>query len=196
MEVTLLITRDQLPEDTIEKAITGIPEPFSDEFQINLFFLDRGVYLADNAFPHLDIRQKIACAHSRNRHHLPPFTGDHPARDGGLANLGEMIGRSRFTLSLPNLHWPSAPDDGRHKSILVLLPDPLHLTEGLRLATGLAGCDHRLTIRHPEGISFPADGKIYQEALTALGSRFDGVPAGKIFDFSGTTPLWEVILQV
>ncbi|MBF0178460.1 MAG: hypothetical protein HQM03_00380 [Magnetococcales bacterium] len=170
MLLTLIVTRATLP-DTWEMVIVNRLGP---EWRAQIFFLDQGIHHV--AHPSWTTfrpgEARIYCAHDHARHHGPP-----PAQGilpGGLANLGRMIRESDFSLTIAQMHWPTQPGQPGVKPIAILLnadDTPDLLTEAARLAAGLAGCNHRVTLCSPvtPGPLFPLAAAPYLEALHALG---------------------------
>ncbi|MBF0293830.1 MAG: hypothetical protein HQL96_01460 [Magnetococcales bacterium] len=171
MLLTLIVTRATLPDPAWETAITN---RLGATWRAQIFFLDQGVrQVADARWSTLQPGgERIYCAHDHAQHHgPPPAPGILP---GGLANLGRMIRESDYSLTLPKMHWPAQPGKQGVKPVVILLAadDPQNrLTEAARLAAGLAGCGHHVTLHSPvtPGPLFSLAAAPYLEALQALG---------------------------
>ncbi len=174
--LTLLITRQSLPGEWLR----GIAALLATIDRLHLFFLDRGTFLASADFSVLPPGRRVYCEHGLRTLNAPPAAA--PVQRGGLFDLGGLLRESRYALSLP--HMTPFPDHcrgqepGSPKKIII----PLARTgdrrlEGLRLATGLAGCDHAVTIITDPPVVRDADTLPYLQTLEALGARFSQHPA-------------------
>ena len=152
-----------------ESCLDRIQARFSPPSVVHLYFLYQGTLLLNGDYAGLPPGKRIYCAHSHRQFQArPPVNPE--ILPGGLANLGEMIRASGVSGALPALHWPDRPARGVLKRIAIrLAPSGPDLTEGLRLATGLAACNHRIRL-HPEGaITETPENRPYLMALRDLG---------------------------
>ncbi|MBF0186347.1 MAG: hypothetical protein HQL50_00305 [Magnetococcales bacterium] len=129
----------------------------SQEHGVHLFFLHDGVMMVNTPLRDLPVVQKTLCDYSRrqmtgNEHHdqvsCPTVTV------GGLMNLGTMISASDYCLTLPNTCGEARPfhSPTSHKRLAIILDRKTtsrHATEGVRLAVGLAGTGHAVTLLAP-----------------------------------------------
>ncbi|MBF0132477.1 MAG: hypothetical protein HQL75_07825 [Magnetococcales bacterium] len=133
--LTLIITqRGHVMDD-----IMAILQPFPGLESCHLFFLHHGVGLVDQKFPKLPQGQRVYCAfdHENHRGPLPA-----PANQAGsLATLGQLLHKSEKVACWPNGTCGPVAGFGIH-----LDGDPELAQEGLRIATGLAGCDLSVTL--------------------------------------------------
>lgn len=146
--ITLVITRKKLVPGW-EAALSSLPEQPS---MAKLFFLDEGAYLTNKAVPEMACWETIVCSHSLTQLDLPNPDSD-LIRLGGLANLGLMLRESTMAISLPHVHVPArATPEGQKKIAIQGFGQPCgpQMTESLRVATGLAGCNHTVDL-------FPGD---------------------------------------
>ncbi|MBF0454472.1 MAG: hypothetical protein HQL72_06595 [Magnetococcales bacterium] len=162
---TLVISQNGPLKRWLDHLHTILPAQVERHF----FFVDTGVALiGEQVAGHLPLKG-FYCAHSHRLHQGPaPLAG---MVSGGLLDLGRMVAKSHATLSLPHtllpLHYVS---DRRSKKIALLLRQNV---EGLRVATGLAGCGHQVTLFHAEPLSsLPEEAEPYLQTLTALNARF------------------------
>ncbi len=177
-QLTLIFTQRTLPNGWQAAIDNHLQAPW----HAHLFFLDQGVFLVDQieANPQFS-GEKIYCAYGHSRLNAPqPNTEILP---GGLANLGGMIRASDYTLSLPACHWPNQSGTTLHKQVAILLNDtPTSQLEAARLAAGLAGCSHKVTLYHPINrppADFPLAATPYLEAIHALGGTITSAPTAE-----------------
>ncbi|GAB0057220.1 hypothetical protein SIID45300_01543 [Candidatus Magnetaquicoccaceae bacterium FCR-1] len=173
--ITLLVTRAHFDPPTPDDWQNLPNSRLTPPWRLKLFFLHQAVHLVDrplwNAW--LEAGHEASfCAHDHQTlHGPPPLPGIQPA---GLATLGRWIRESSLTLSIPKLTWPRQPGTPGLKKIAILLND--HKTDhrqSLRLAAGLAGCDHPITLFHATpSPTIPPDATPYHQALLALGAQF------------------------
>lgn len=96
---------------------------------------------------------------------------------GGLANLGEMLRDSHWGISLPNSHWPIKKSEPGVKNVGIFLGNhQKRQKEAIRLAAGLAGCNHMVTLYTPINYrkllkKFPETAPLL-EALQAMHATF------------------------
>ncbi len=173
--LTLLITRQLLAPGWFETIHKGLPNIE----RTHLFFLDHGTFLATADFSFLPPGKRIYCAHSLRTLNAPP-PGTNVQR-GGLFDLGTLLWESHTALSIPRTIWPHSStqplsdDQKRNGSKHIFIPletEGARQIEGLRLATGLAGCNHTVTFCAASPIPPQADTNPYLETLKALGARF------------------------
>ena len=144
--LTLLLSRKELPKSWQNTLFQRLPQLD----QVHLFLLEQATYLLGEDFSQLPAGKRVFCAHSHRLLQAPPPAKNSIFAAGGLANLGEMVRLSHGTLSLPNSHWPRQRDEPSVKNIGILLAqEPERLKEGIRLAAGLAGCNHEVTLYSP-----------------------------------------------
>ncbi|MBF0447852.1 MAG: hypothetical protein HQL67_06590 [Magnetococcales bacterium] len=178
--VTVLITDDQLNPGWLD----SIKDFFPSTVEIQLFFVYTGVLLVASTQIGSGFKKRLFCGFSHRTLQGPePLPG---IESGGLLDFAQMVAESEFILSVPHTLEPVKRTSSRLKEVGVLLDAGLHRgVEGLRVATGLAGCNHRLTVFFPLS-SFPFIGglprvpleaKPYLEALIALNARFTATPA-------------------
>ncbi|MBF0380106.1 MAG: hypothetical protein HQL69_03755 [Magnetococcales bacterium] len=100
---------------------------------------------------------------------------------GGLLDLGKMVEKSDYFISVPHIFKPDKHVLTKQKDIGIIIDKSIRLTiEGLRVATGLAGCNHRVTIYYPNELtpffddheSAPSQVKPYLETLCQLQVTF------------------------
>ena len=144
--LTLLLSQKELPTDWQESLFERIARPD----QLHLFCLAQATHLLHADFSALPPGRRIFCAHS---HRL--LGALHPPADtlfeaSGLVLLGAMVRDSHGTFSLPHSHWSGKRGELGMKNIGILLGnEPDTQKESIRLATGLAGCNHRVTLYTP-----------------------------------------------
>ncbi|MBF0194157.1 MAG: hypothetical protein HQL71_06340 [Magnetococcales bacterium] len=172
---TILITNHNLEDLWLEKVLKLLPN----NINIQLFFVDTATKLVGKNITNIPIVKLVYCAHSHRELKAPKPKANVEA--GGLLDLGRMVGDSDYFLSLPKIYKPIKPVTGTKKNIgLVLNENSKQSLEGLRVATGLAGCNHKLTIFYPNNIyhlinnskKTPEKAKPYLEALTHFGATF------------------------
>lgn len=188
--ITLLITRADLPESSLIQLATRLGQ----ESAVELFFVDAGLHWAESELWDrlFLVQRRMECVSSRKRLGLPPLAVDTEVFGGGLLNLGEMVNHSDRIFTLPHCHWPIQTADHaprRMKRLALILDhqaDPPIRTETLRIAVGLAGCNHRVTLLHtgdhppdfpPEAAHFLAVAEpigINIQPMTKL-ERFDAI---------------------
>ncbi|MBF0165529.1 MAG: hypothetical protein HQM01_13695 [Magnetococcales bacterium] len=171
--VTLLVTRPRFnpPEGWQDRLSLRLDPPW----RFNLFFLHQAVHLVDQPHWHAWLEaghEASYCAHDHQTlHGPPPLPGIQP---GGLATLGRLIRESSLTLSIPHLTWPLQSNTTGIKRIAIHLDGDAddHL-QTLRLAAGLAGCDHPVTLFQATPSQPISPAAIpYHQALLALGAQF------------------------
>ncbi len=141
--LTLLLSQRDLPAGWQEALVW----PGHRLARVDLFCLAQATHLLHNDFSALPPGRRVFCAHThRLQRALHPL--DHsPFEAGGLATLGGMVRDSHGTVSLPHSHWPREKGEPGVKDIGIFLGDELDtLREAIRLATGLAGCNHAVTL--------------------------------------------------
>jgi hypothetical protein len=176
---TLIISRADLPESSLDRTLRQLPE----EVIVQLFFVDEGVHLVGDNLLGRAVESAVYCSQGHRQLNGPePLKG---VRAGGLLDLGEMIRGSRYVFSVPHTLSPARRIESKLKKIGLLLDRDINrAVEGLRVGTGLAGCDHQVTLfPHQSGPSFDGRGaKIppaaipYLETLTALEARISTTP--------------------
>jgi hypothetical protein len=179
MLATLLISHHELPKKWLKKTLAQLPG----KVDLQVFFVDSGTLLVGKKLAGQHFVNQVYCSYSHRILSGPkPLAG---INSGGLLNLGEMISQSEYTISIPRSIPPVKPVRSRLKEIgLILDSDSRRGIDGLRVATGLAGCNHRLTLFFPhDGFPFisgapqvPGMARPYLEALTSLGARFSASP--------------------
>jgi hypothetical protein len=177
--VTILVSQHKLQKKWLDRALESLPK----KLRVQVFFVGSGTLLVGENLPKYKFHNLVYCAYSHREFNGPkPIDG---MKSGGLLDLGEMISQSQYTISLPKTILPIKPAGSRLKEIGVVLdPDSQLEIEGLRVATGLAGCNHRVMLFFPvDGFPFIADGpqvpqeaKPYLETLSSLGGRFSAPP--------------------
>ncbi|MBF0624831.1 MAG: hypothetical protein HQL82_08490 [Magnetococcales bacterium] len=142
---TVLITRDH----PLPRWPTAIPPQLLGE-RVGLFFAGAGTRSAltlPEPPPPWSHAPRVVCARAyQDCHGVPPAP---PLEAAGLAALGGMIRASRCVLCLPLvcLSLVEAAPGPKDIAIRVLDPPASPATlEALRLAVGLAGCGHRVTV--------------------------------------------------
>lgn len=144
--LTLLFSRGDLPKNWQKEFLP----PFSPWDQVHLFLLDQATHMLRTDFSQLPSGKRVFCAHSHRLLGAQPATKESKFIAGGLANLGEMVRDSHGTISLPNTHWPTKKGKPGVKSVGILLGnEPSRQKEAIRLAAGLAGCNHTVTLYTP-----------------------------------------------
>jgi hypothetical protein len=170
---TAIISQYKLPNGWLEQIVALLPE----NIILEVFFVDSGTLLVDQKPSSSQIKKLLYCSHSHRVLNGPkPVDG---IEAGGLLDFGEMVGRSQYLLSIPQTSLPLKPTQSRLKEIgLILDSNPVRSVEGLRVATGLAGCNHRMVLfSHNDILSQPPKEAIdYLEALTMLGAKFQTIP--------------------
>ncbi|MBF0341332.1 MAG: hypothetical protein HQL95_10285 [Magnetococcales bacterium] len=146
--ITLLITRTTLDTDWRQELDLRL----GTGWRAQLFFVHEGIHrVGDPLWTTLLTPGALAsyCAHGHMLAQGPPPTAG--ILPGGVATLGRMLTEATHTLSLPSLHWPSRSGAANSRKRIALFADhPDHAgIEALRLAVGLAGCDHRMTLIQP-----------------------------------------------
>ncbi|MBF0460698.1 MAG: hypothetical protein HQL87_04805 [Magnetococcales bacterium] len=184
MTLTLLLSRRELPAGWQAALWQQIPRPE----QLHLFCLAQATHLLCEDFSFLPPGRRVYCAYSHRLLGASPPPEGFPFEAGGLATLGALVRDSHGTISLPYCHWPGARGELGLKSMGIFLGDELDAQkEAIRLATGMAGCDHAVTLYtpvEPEALRMllPETDSLL-EALMALGAAFKLVspdtPVGK-----------------
>ena len=193
LTATLLISSDELPKTWLEKVLELLPE----NVQVQLFFVNTGTRLVGEKLEKHPYGERKFCAHSHRQLNGPkPVAGIH---SGGLINLGEMIAKSEYTVSIPHTIIPLRYASHKLKKIAIFLDSDIERgVEGFRVATGLAGCKHMVTMFCPGDIFPITDGipqvpdaaKPYLEMLPALGVKF--LPRPTAYDDSE----YDVLISV
>jgi hypothetical protein len=178
---TILISHHNLPDKWLDKILKLLPN----KINIQIFFVDAGTLLVGKKLANRQFDKLVYCAHSHRVLNGPkPLAG---VETGGLLDLGKMVEKSHFFLSAPKTFMPINQETAvttTQKNIGLIIDKNTELAvEGLRVATGLAGCNHKLTIFYPNDVSqlidnstkIPAKAKPYLEALTQLGAKFQNV---------------------
>ncbi|MBF0357817.1 MAG: hypothetical protein HQL70_04360 [Magnetococcales bacterium] len=166
---TAIISQHNLPKGWLEEILLLLPE----NIKLEIFYVGSGTMLVDTPPRSPHIKKILYCSHSHR-----VLNGPKPGEDmvaGGLLDLGGMVVRSQYLLSLPQSNLPLKPTKSKLKEIgLILDPDPERMVEGLRVATGLAGCNHQMVLfYHKKSLDKPCkEAKTYIEALTMLGAEF------------------------
>lgn len=175
--LTLLLSRRNLPKNGEQTLFHPIPKPS----QVHLFLMDQATHRLHEDFSQLPPGKRIFCAHRHRQLQALPAPKESPFEAGGLANLGEMIRQSHWIASLPNSHWPRQKGKCGVKSIGLLLGnEPSRQKESIRLATGLAGCNHSVTLYSAKTeaklrLFFPETAPLL-DALNSMGAVFKKVP--------------------
>ncbi len=190
---TILLTHDELPKKWFEKAIKQLPKKVG----IQLFFTGNGTLLVGENLPKFKFHDLTYCSYSHRKLKGPkPLDG---INAGGLFDLGTLVSESRYVLSIPRSVEEPKQVKSRLKEIGVILDsEKARGVEGLRVATGLAGCNHRVTLFFPsDGFPFiadvpkvPLEAKPFLETLSTLGARFSTTPAS--FDDTGCDILLSI----
>ncbi|MBF0610625.1 MAG: hypothetical protein G8345_12235 [Magnetococcales bacterium] len=161
MTTTLLVTRNQLPPTLPHEGVH------------HLFLLHKGIRLVNHPFSPLPGGQRIYCAFGHSRLNPPLPLTQTTFSPGGLANLAEMIQESDTLLC--NHRQASGLAKGKKRLGILLSEEKEQRLEGIRLAVGLAGCGHPITLL---GVANFADlhtqlveAKEYLQALEALSGR-------------------------
>lgn len=174
--VTLLFSQPIVPEDWQQIALR-----VQTLKTVHLFFLDRATFLLHEDFFPIPPGKRVYCAHSQQGLGIPPPADNGLFEAGGLANLGWMVRESHFTLSIPHIRWPNQSANPGLKKVGVILGEESHAQkEGIRLAAGLAGCNHLVTLYSDisaKGLEqkFPTSHPLL-EALQAMNVSFSKVP--------------------
>ncbi|MBF0446371.1 MAG: hypothetical protein HQL68_12355 [Magnetococcales bacterium] len=175
---TILISHHKLPDKWLDNVLKLLPE----KINIQIFFVDAGTLLVGKKLVNIPLVKLVYCAHSHR-----VLNGPNPLANieaGGLLDLGKMVGKSDYFLSVPHTFKPIKAVTKTQKNIGITIDKNSKLAvEALRVATGLAGCNHRVTIFYPKEISqlinkspkTPAEAKLYLEALTQLGAKLQNV---------------------
>ncbi|MBF0154229.1 MAG: hypothetical protein HQL64_10860 [Magnetococcales bacterium] len=187
--VTLVITRHEIPATTWAELANRLANQQPAARGVYLFFTGAGSALALTPLPWPDAGRVVcAAAFLQSQGVWPPALPGLTV--GGLANLGRLVRESRLTISLPLVNWPTHPGEIGPKRVAILLGDDLatpEAVESLRLAVGLAGCQHRVTLYRDQGFDgnpssidalFPPAAKPYLDFLPELGVTFRSGPVG------------------
>ena len=119
--------------------------PFPDAVQVHLFLLDQATHLLNDDFSSLPPGKRVYCGHRHRLLKAP--SNQNQFISGGLFDLGKMIQESHWVISLPNHPYPPTENRPGIKKIAILLDeDSNRQQEALRLGTGLAGCNHHVTL--------------------------------------------------
>lgn len=173
--LTLAVTRNTLDFNKLTETIRVFPSLKT----VNLFLMQQGTLLVDASWRTLPAGERVFCAFNHRRHQGPsPALG---MEAGGLASLADMIRRSEVSLSWPHCHQPTVPAKHANKVIGILFNETKSwAVEALRVATGLAGCNHKLRILRDPAHGCPQEelsailpeATDYLEVLPALGAFF------------------------
>ena len=189
--LTIILSRKDLPTDWYETLFQQVPQPT----QLHLFCLAQATHLLHADFSALPPGQRMFCAHGHRLLSAPEPSEDSPFTASSLVILGGMIRTSHATLSIPQNHWSGQMGELGVKNIGILLGnDPDTQKEAIRLATGLAGCNHAVTVYTP--LAPPKLRRLLPEtaslleALTALQAEF------KIISPDAPPGNHEILLQL
>lgn len=169
MSLALIITRQDLPDGLLKEIANRYPEPWD----FNLFFVDLGAHLAADPLDDLPRQMdRIVCSFSHQYYKAATPTDE--TEPGSLMDLGNLIGSSHQTLSVPCVYWPegrSAHAD-RKDLALVIRPEatPDQIKQTFRAAAALASRQHQLAVYQP-GIEIPgapAVAEAFRETLADL----------------------------
>ncbi|MBF0097773.1 MAG: hypothetical protein HQM04_12610 [Magnetococcales bacterium] len=146
--------------------------------QVHVFCLGPGTHMLGEDYSVWPPGERVYCAHMHQKLAAPPPAAGSPFVAAGLATLGRLIRDSQMTVTLSHPHWPPEPAPWGVKQIGILLgEEPDMQLEALRLATGLAGCNHHLTVYTPHEplqlrALLPEAGPFFQ-VLAAMKAEFD-----------------------
>jgi hypothetical protein len=172
--LTLIVSREGSPA----AGLALLQSAFWQPEQVHLFCLGPGTRLVTEDFSAWPPGERVYCAHMHQKLAAPPPAVGSPFVAAGLATLGRLIRDSQMTLTLAHPHWPPEPAQWGVKQIGILLgEEPDMQLEALRLATGLAGCNHHITVHTPHEplqlrALLPEAGPFFQ-VLAALKAEFD-----------------------
>ncbi|MBF0160741.1 MAG: hypothetical protein HQL88_00500 [Magnetococcales bacterium] len=143
---TLLLSQKKLPESWCDTLFQQVPRPT----QAHLFCLDQATHLLHADFAGLPPGERLYCAHGHRQLSAPEPPEHSPFVASSLVNLGALIRASHATFSIPHSHWSGKTGTLGVKNIGILL-GALQDTqaESIRLATGLAACNHAVTLYTP-----------------------------------------------
>ncbi len=176
--LTLLLSRGELPlgwQEAIGRCMPRIA-------RLDLFCTAWATRLINENFAFLPPGRRVFCAHTHQLLGGPPLAAASPFVAGGLATLGRMVRESHAVLSVPHLHCSGVMGEEGVKNIgIVLGEEPEFQKEAIRLATGLAGCNHAVTLytpTEPEALRLlsPETASLL-EALLAMQAEFKIAPA-------------------
>lgn len=176
--LTLLCSQKDLPKNWQEDCLRRVSPPT----QVHLFLLDQATHLLGEDFSWLPSGKRVFCAHSHRLIQALPPPENTTFEAGGLANLGEMVRHSHMVISFPNCHGPTQRGKPGIKNIGVVLGQAWDTQkEAIRLAAGLAGCNHKVTLYTPITkaelrVRFPETTPLL-EALEFMKVVFKTVPA-------------------
>ncbi|MBF0416423.1 MAG: hypothetical protein HQL78_07400 [Magnetococcales bacterium] len=131
--VTLVVTQSTLGEGDLLRLAPSLAKLD----KVHLFFVHRGVGLVGNDFSCFPEGRRVYCAFDHARFSGPASS----IQAGGLAVLGHLLHETDGVVTLPHGRV------GAPKPLAVCLDaEPELALEGLRLAVGLRGCDHDVTL--------------------------------------------------
>ncbi|MEO5353840.1 MAG: hypothetical protein H7835_11615 [Magnetococcus sp. XQGC-1] len=144
--LTLLLSRGEWPVDWQAAIGRCLPQIA----RLDLFCTLWATRLINENFAFLPPGRRVFCAHTQQRLGGAPLAAGSPFVAGGLATLGRMVRESHAVLSLPHLHCSGVLGEEGVKNIGIILgEEPEFQKEAIRLATGLAGCNHAVTLYTP-----------------------------------------------
>ncbi|MBF0183906.1 MAG: hypothetical protein HQM06_05890 [Magnetococcales bacterium] len=144
--MTVILSQDHLPEDGAQRLCRQGEWPE----QVDLFCLAAATRLLQADFSAWPPGERLFCAHNHQQLAAEPPPPGSPFVAAGLASLGRLIRDSQVTLALPAARWPeTVPTVGVKDIAIILGEDRCMYFESLRLATGLAGCNHQVTVYTP-----------------------------------------------
>ncbi|MEO5362102.1 MAG: hypothetical protein H7838_00545 [Magnetococcus sp. DMHC-8] len=170
---TLLLSRSELPAGWQETLLQRLPGPS----RLHLFCLAGATRLVGDNFSRLPPGRRAYCAHSHHLLGAPQLPAGSPFVAGGLITLGGMVRDSHGIVTLPHACWPVEQGVPGVKEMGILLGNEREMQkEAIRLATGLAGCHHAVTLYSPLApaelrLLLPETASLL-EALLALGAEF------------------------
>ncbi|WP_130471256.1 hypothetical protein [Candidatus Magnetaquicoccus inordinatus] len=172
--LTMILSRATLPE-----ACSSMWQSQSwQASRVHLFCLGEATHLLQHDFSAWPPGERAYCAHMQQKLAAPAPPSASPFVAAGLATLGRLIRDSDLTLTLSHPCWPElVPGWGIKKIAIDLGEEPSMQLEALRLATGLAGCNHHITVHSPhEPIQLRAllpEAGAFFEVLSAMKAEFN-----------------------